>query len=81
MKVKNKNSLYFNFYSGVSGDMLIGSLIDLGVELSALKEILVKIDDRLSFKVKNVKRGVNNCTLIKPEFPKELNKIFNWKPI
>ena len=81
MKVKNKNSLYFNFYSGVSGDMLIGSLIDLGVELSALKEILGKIDDRLSFKVKKVKRGVNNCTLIKPEFPKELNKIFNWNEL
>ena len=81
MKVKNKNSLYFNFYSGVSGDMLIGSLIDLGVEVSALKEILGKIDDRLSLKVKNVKRGVNNCTLIKPEFPKELNKIFNWNEL
>jgi uncharacterized protein (TIGR00299 family) protein len=81
MKVKNKNSLYFNFYSGVSGDMLIGSLIDLGIELSVLKEILGKIDDRVSFKVKNVKRGVNNCTLIKPEFPKELNKNFNWNQL
>ena len=81
MKVKNKNSLYFNFYSGVSGDMLIGSLIDLGVELSILKDILGKIDERVSFKVKNVKRGVNNCTLIEPEFPKELNKNFNWNEL
>ena len=81
MKAKNKNSLYFNFYSGVSGDMLIGSLIDIGVEPSILNEILGKIDDRLSFKVKYVKRGINNCILIKPEFPKEFNKNFNWSEL
>ena len=28
------NSLYFNFYSGVSGDMLLGSLIDLGIDIN-----------------------------------------------
>ena len=42
MKVKNKNFLYFNFYSGVSGDMLIGSLIDLGIEPKILKDFLKK---------------------------------------
>ena len=78
MKVKNKNFLYFNFYSGVSGDMLIGSLIDLGIDPQTLKKFLRKIDDRLSFDVKKVKRGVNSCSLIKPIIPKNLNKNFDW---
>ena len=78
MKVKNKNFLYFNFYSGVSGDMLIGSLIDLGIEPKILKDFLRKIDDGLSFDVKKVTRGVNNCSLIKPILPKNLNKNFDW---
>ena len=48
MKEKNNNFLYFNFYSGVSGDMLIGSLIDLGVDPNQLVDILTKIDESLS---------------------------------
>ena len=50
------NSLYFNFYSGVSGDMLLGSLIDLGVDIDILKKTLNKVDRRLSIKTKNVSR-------------------------
>jgi Uncharacterized conserved protein len=78
MKEKNNNSLYFNFYSGISGDMLIGSLIDLGVDLNVLKNILTKIDKDLSFEVKKVTRGINTCSLISPKFPKNLNKNFDW---
>ena len=46
------NSLYFNFYSGVSGDMLLGSLIDLGVDINILKKTLNKIDKKLSINTK-----------------------------
>ena len=81
MKEKNKNALYFNFYSGVSGDMLIGSLIDLGVDLNVLKNILTKIDKDLSFEVKKVSRGINTCSLISPKFPKNLNKNFDWNEL
>ena len=63
------NSLYFNFYSGVSGDMLLGSLIDLGVDIDILKKILNKIDKRLSIKTKNVTRGLNRCKQIEPVIP------------
>ncbi len=74
----NKNFLYFNIYSGVSGDMLISSLIDIGVDPSVLKKILFKINKKISFEIKKVKRGVNRCTLINPIFPDELNKNFSW---
>ena len=72
------NLLYFNFYSGVSGDMLLGSLIDLGVNIDILKKTLIKIDKRLSIKIKNVSRGLNQCKLIEPIIPKSLDKSFNW---
>ena len=81
MKVINKNFLYFNFYSGVSGDMLIGALIDLGVDVNVLKNILTKINKDLSFKVIKVTRGVNRCSLVKPIFPKELSKNFDWNQL
>ena len=77
----NSRSLYFNFYSGVSGDMLIASLIDLGVDPIVLKKILFKIDKKITFEIKKVKRGVNQCTLIKPIFPNGLNKNLNWSEI
>jgi pyridinium-3,5-bisthiocarboxylic acid mononucleotide nickel chelatase len=37
-------TLYFDCFSGASGDMLVGSLIDLGVKLSAIEWELGKLD-------------------------------------
>ncbi len=75
------NSLYFNLNSGVSGDMLIGSLIDLGADIEILKKTLNKIDKGLSIKTKNVLRGLNRCKLVEPIIPKKLNKSFNWEEL
>ncbi len=72
------NSLYFNFYSGVSGDMLIASLIDLGIDKNELIKFLQKIDKRISIKVKKVLRGLNKCTYIEPVIPSDLNRSFDW---
>ena len=72
------NSLYFNLNSGVSGDMLIGSLIDLGADIEILKKTLIKIDKGLSINTKNVLRGLNHCKLVEPIIPKKLDKSFNW---
>ncbi len=41
------NALYFDCFSGISGDMLLGSLLDLGLSLEALSSELSKL------KVKN----------------------------
>ena len=37
------NLLYLDTFSGISGDMMIGLLVDLGVDLQAIKEELAKL--------------------------------------
>ncbi len=39
-----KNILYIDCFSGISGDMTVGALIDLGLELNFLKSELKKMD-------------------------------------
>ena len=34
----NKRIIYLDCYCGISGDMLLGALLDAGLELSALEE-------------------------------------------
>lgn len=50
---------YFDCYSGISGDMILGALVDLGVDLKAIKRGLRKLDLR-GYRVKcsRVKRGL-----------------------
>jgi len=49
---------YFDCYSGVAGDMILGALIDLGVDENYLKKELKKLDlSGYSFDVKKIKKG------------------------
>ena len=78
-KIDTENFLYFNLNAGVSGDMLIAALVDLGVPLSVLKNNLKKIDPKISLDKVKVTRGPLECTLIEPYFPPNLiNSKFSW---
>lgn len=58
-----KNILYFECYSGISGDMTVASLIDLGVNINYLKEALNSIPiDGYDIEISKVmKNGIKAC--------------------
>ena len=77
--MKKEEFLYFNLNAGVSGDMLIASLIDLGVPVKEIINNLKLIDSKISIDTEKVKRGPVQSTLIKPVFPENLlNNRYNW---
>lgn len=56
---------YFNCTSGISGDMILGALVDAGVPLDILKKELSKLPVRgYELKAKKVKRGGLRATKV-----------------
>ncbi len=80
--MKKEEFLYFNLNAGVSGDMLISSLIDLGVPIKEITNNLKLIDSKISIETKKVNRGPVECTSINPVFPESLlNDRYSWKDL
>jgi len=80
--LKKEEFLYFNLNAGVSGDMLISSLIDLGVPIKEITNNLKLIDSKISIETKKVNRGPVECTSINPVFPESLlNDRYSWKDL
>jgi uncharacterized protein (TIGR00299 family) protein len=50
------NLCYFDAFSGISGDMTVGALIDAGADLSALTESLNSLGTNASFRIEKTKR-------------------------
>ena len=46
--MKSLRTAYFDCYSGISGDMILGALIDLGVQAKDISKALKKIDLTIS---------------------------------
>ncbi|MED5353834.1 MAG: nickel pincer cofactor biosynthesis protein LarC [Nitrospinota bacterium] len=56
--VKSLHTAYFDCYSGISGDMILGALIDLGVQETNISKALKKIDLKgYKFQTKYVERN------------------------
>ena len=56
------NILYLECYSGISGDMVVASLIDLGVDLKYLKERNIFIDLKIIMMTIPVLLGDKNAS-------------------
>ncbi len=58
MSKKSEKIIYFDCYGGISGDMALGALLDCGVRLSDLQEMLRKLDlTGYSLEAENIMRG------------------------
>ncbi len=56
---------YFDCFSGASGDMILGSMIDAGLDVQGLKEIVKKLRLRnISIKAKRVLKGGISATQV-----------------
>ncbi len=61
--------IYFDLPSGASGDMLLASLIDLGVPLDYLNQIYARMPiENISLKAMQVERNGIKCTYLDPEW-------------
>lgn len=63
--MKTHRVAYFDCNSGISGDMILGALVDLGVDIKGIRNALKKIDLQ-GYKIssKNVKRNGLACTQV-----------------
>ena len=68
-----KNILYIDCFSGISGDMMVGALLDLGLDLSYLKSELKRLDldgysiDCSEVKVSSIKANKFNIKVTMPQ--------------
>jgi pyridinium-3,5-bisthiocarboxylic acid mononucleotide nickel chelatase len=64
-QVKTFRTAYFDCYSGISGDMILGALVDLGVNVKDIRKALKKIDlTGYKLQAKKVQRNGLSCTQI-----------------
>src|SRR5215471_18586471 len=61
--IRNMKTLYFDCFSGISGDMTIGALLDLGLDFDYLKTELEKLPvEGYELKVSRVTRSNLSAT-------------------
>src|ERR1700730_4849677 len=70
--MKNVGIAYFDCFSGISGDMVLGALVDAGVDLRAIETDLRRLDlENWSISAEKVKRGPIFATRVKVESREE----------
>jgi len=63
--VKTLRTAYFDCYSGISGDMILGALVDLGVDIKNIRKALKGIDLKgYKLQAKKIQRNGLACTQI-----------------
>ncbi len=64
-------ALHFDCFSGISGDMTFGALIDLGVDAELIREGIRSLNLPITMKVESIRKGGFQSTKVDFEFPHE----------
>src|SRR5690606_28327379 len=65
-------TLYFDCFSGASGNMILGGLLELGVDAGALRNELAKLNlSGIEFVIEKVDRSGINSTHVEVKYPHE----------
>jgi len=60
---------YLDCFAGISGDMMLGALVDAGVPISVLEEAVAKLDIGASLSHRQLMRGGLTCTKVDVHCP------------
>ncbi|MZH15580.1 MAG: nickel pincer cofactor biosynthesis protein LarC [Nitrospinae bacterium] len=73
--MKTLRIAYFDCYSGISGDMILGALVDMGVDIREIRKALKNIDlGGYKLEAKKVKRSDLSCTQILVKLEKQKSR-------
>ena len=62
---------HFDCFSGISGDMTLGALIDAGVDAEAVRAAIASLGLPIELKVEKVRKGGFAATYVRVEAPEE----------
>jgi uncharacterized protein (TIGR00299 family) protein len=67
---------HFDCFSGISGDMTLGALIDAGVDADAIRSGLASLDLPIELEIEKVRKGGFAATFVRVEAPEETGHRF-----
>ena len=73
--------IYIDTFSGISGDMLLGALIDVGFDIEKLREEIDRIGIAAGIHVERVKKGAIEAVNFTVSYDKKKEKPRNYKTI
>src|SRR5262245_53058164 len=67
---------HFDCFSGISGDMTLGALIDTGVDVEAIRAGIASLGLPVTLEIEKVKKGGFAATQVRVEAPEETSHRF-----
>lgn len=64
-------TLHFDCFSGISGDMTLGALIDAGVDAEAIRQAIASLGLPITLRVEKMRKGGFAATYVRVEAPHE----------